>query len=312
MRARRGHWVLGVLLVAAATLASGAADAKGKRRGPAWLIDNDCNKQEPGAPGEPDDLEFPLYKTGLHFDLLAPPDYDRAFAEPEVVAFRVTVKNDLPEPADAFLEVTVCALEEECLSIGGDFWSISPYMLLEPGERRSIVVFTLDPLSLGKHTVSFTLLTGDGTEFADRYFGEYIQVGESRVDLSGVEIDGTTVKGRGVNKIRMSDPEVGVPMTVSVDNTGKAPEGVYAVFAINGGFEYTCGEEIYAPSRELHDAREEDARVEPIRVEPGESGITVSALWEKARPGNHTVSVLVFDQAGQLVAQQRGIAFRLK
>jgi hypothetical protein len=297
------------LLVAVVAVAfSGTADARKKSR--VSRVVTNCDKDEEGAPGEED--EFPHFREeSLMFDPLAPPDYQTTFSEPpEPVPMSVTVLNATDMATDAIVEVTICALEEECISLGGDLGQWGTGMSLQPGERRTLLVWLEEPLSYGKHTVSFTLMDGSGN-FADYHFGERIQVGESKVEMTDVVVDGQGLAKRKSNVIRMEDPERGVLMTVKVKNEGIAPEGVYAVFAIN--VDQDCIDEVYAPSRELDAPRDEDSRVEPVWVAPGTENVEVTGLWNRSnKVGQHTVSVLLFDQAGQLLGEQRGLRLRVR
>lgn len=302
MRASR----VAVVAVAAGVvlgMAAGAQARKAKR--PPKPVEY-CEENELPTDGEVEDPPiFPLERQGLRFWPMHLPDYQEEWADSDLVPMLITVENTSDEPADAVVEVNVCAPEEECLSFGVDFWQVTPHMKLLPGEVRSTIAFTPDPVSLGVHRVTFTLLDGEGNG-ADFHFGPYLRVGKPEVRLDGVTADGQPVAERGKNEIRMTDPEKGIELSATVSNLGFAPTALYAVFAVY--VNRTCMDEVYAPSRLTEATRTEDFVVEPRRVEGGDERIEIKGLWARSNVvGDHTVSMRLYDMTGEQVAERLGM-----
>lgn len=265
-----------------------------------------CDEQEFGTRGEAEDPGiFPLERTGLRFDPMSPPDYATELDDSDMVPFHVTVVNGTDEPSDAILEINICGAQEECMSVGADLWEAPPYMRLLPGERRSVVVWTPDPVTLGSHRVAISLLDGEnnGTDF---FFGPFLKVGKAEVRIGAVSADGQAVKARGATQVRMNDPQKGVELSVDVSNQGFAPTALYAVFSIY--VNRTCMDEVYAPTKLTEATRTKDFVVEPRRVEGGEEGVAIRGLWSRSNiVGDHIMTVQVFDETGEKLHEQRGI-----
>jgi hypothetical protein len=130
----------------------------------------------------------------------------------------------------------------------------------------------------------------------DRLVGDPIQVGFIDLRLDDYAVPGIT-EGKGSQAYEWNgvDP---IPFSVVVSNWGNAPVGAYAVFALDGGGEYTCGVELYS----------EPAR----RVGADGQGVELPALWDEPRPGRHIVTILVKDLAGTTVLEKRGVPFQIK
>lgn len=290
------------LVTAAALLCLAGSVAEGKtpRRPKVETPIEYCEEEEFGTDGEAEEDDiFPLERRGLRFDPMSPPDYEPKIADSDVMPFHVTVLNGTEEPSDAIIEVNVCAAQEECMSFGADLWDTPPYMRLMPGERRSIVVWSPDPVTLGTHRVTVTLLDGKGNT-TDFFFGEFLQVGEADVVLGDLTADGQPIGRRGTNKVRMADPERGVELSIDVSNKGFAPTALYAVFSIY--VNRTCMDEVYAPTRLTEATRSKDFVVEPRRVEGGDEHIAIKGLWTRSNiVGDHIMSVQLFDETGQRI-----------
>jgi hypothetical protein len=287
-------WVLVALCVVHTTAFAKPKDKKKPRDSrPGWAQDNDCvRKDEGGAGDKPEVLEAEPRK-GLHFDEGRPPEHGTMLPEPEIVLFKVAAINELPEPMGAWVEVSVCGFQEACVTAGGDYRLFGKRGRIEPGESRFVVFETAEKLGYGTHRVTFALFDENG-KVSDWWLGEPITVGNSDVRVDEILYPGSDQPRAPVGQIKPEEPVV---FSVVVSNAGNAPEAVVAIFAIDGGGEFTCGVELYS---------------EPTRVEAGQQSLVISKAWDKPTPGRHILSVILKDQRGRVLYENHGVPFELK
>ncbi len=136
----------------------------------------------------------------------------------------------------------------------------------------------------------------------DRFHGDPLMVGDGDVRILSVDIDDRKASPRRSSRVKSLDPEVGLALTLHVENQGNAPEVVSAAFVVDGGFERSCGREIYTPA---------------VRVGPGERE-QLSAFWADEsgkpliEPGKHILSVLLYDARDALIDTRRGIPISVR
>lgn len=304
-RRRSGRWA--ALALALGILSSPPVEA---RRRPSWVWNKACEERPPEGGGPTNDFH-PLLKgakKGLQLDPVDVPEHAPHLDEPDIGVFRVTAWNDSPDPVAASVEVETCLFRESCVQAFADFGDFGGGHLLAPGERRSVLVFTDDVLPFGRHGVTVVLLAG-GTEVADRYSTAGLMVGAAELGVSEVSLldrpfpvpEGTEAPPPLV--LDRVDASVGVALSASVGNSGTAPEQVSAGFALDGGSEWSCGREIYSKA---------------AVVAPGEDEVTLAAEWlenEETPPiqaGKHVLSILLYDGAGELVWERRGLPFEIR
>ena len=291
-----------VLAIAAGAWAKPTPSAKGTKL-PSWLADDDCFRKDEGGAGEQEETIVPE-RTGLRFPYERDeegepipgnaPIYEAAFVAPDFLELRIDALNGLGYPSEATVEVDVCGFEETCIVAYGDFGIAGDGGPIAPGERRQVRVELEEPLDYGWYRVSFTLFDGFG-RMVDLWVGEPVLVGQYDLRIGDLCIPGQeSADNSGGAPISEVD---GVTFSMDAANLGDAHSAAYAVFAIDGGGEYTCGIELYTPI---------------TRVDAGTEAVPLSVNWPDAKPGRHIVTVLLKDVDGNVVAEDRGITFRLK
>lgn len=289
--------IVALLCVAIGILPAADAVAKKPRKErdlrPGWMQDNDCLRKDEGGEGDDEEELEPEEPVGLHFDKARELMQAKVLATPEVLLFKVAAINESNQPVSAWVEASICGFQETCVVAGGDFRLFGRRGPIEPAESRYVVFETAEKVGFGTHRVTFALFDETG-QVRDWWIGEPIQVGYSDVRVDDIIYPGHEASDKSKVKLRADEPAT---FSVVVSNFGEAPEAVTAIFAIDGGGEFTCGVELYT---------------DPVRIEPEQQGVVLSKEWEKPTRGRHVMTVLLKDQKGSVIYENYGIPFEFE